>query len=434
MYHHQNADISHNSQFHTPDTDKYDVRRGSLLLIFILGLQISTFAEVFYTSPLTNEKVKGWKKYLLIEADLKKIRSGESNMSFAQYTAAFKSANPKGGDYGDVFARELDEDIKDAIKNEDSSTAFQIAQALKEIEHESDQWNKISDKIKILENGVHSDAIRSMDSKLINTYIEEYGDAMNLSQLDSLLKDRSDLSQEAQDTIVNKAFELTTNEYDYSDLDTELPTDLINLINGNNIDISNQVCGSMVMLYEFISEDEEGGTLWGLDQANENDYSEEEKQVSLDAYAYNVETIAASLLKFEQLGYGLDTYCGETSLREIIYNYDDLLLATDILNDLEAIKDVNSKDCYTEQMSPSVSKTFGSCDMAHIIWRLNREDKFPLFHNQTRIYGEGMDKCDIMIEISMKGKTKTTELKIKNKVDSAIYVGTTKEVIQMLTK
>jgi len=434
MYHFLLTDLYHYSQFVLFNTDNISMRRGLFLFIYLI-IQINVFAGNRYTVPYSNTTIKSYELSSIVDNDFKRIKSGELATSYADYIAEFKRLNPSATNIGYSFVQALDEEFINVVQEQDSTGANALAIAYNELSSANDSFNKINDKAKILEHGVSNSSLLSLDPSLMNTYIDEFGDKLEIKDLNDIVSQRTDLDKETIDNIVQKAFNITTEDYDYSDIDTQFPKELINLINGNNIDISKQVCGSMMLLYEFLSEDEEGGTLWGLDQANEDDWEEEYKQTAREAYAYNVEEVAATVIKFERLGYGLDTQCGQgQTLRDLIYSYDDMISPIDVFNDIRDIKDVNQRDCFSESVTPSVSKEFGSCDMAHIIWRLNREDKYPLHHNQTRIYGEGMENCDIMIEMSVRGLTKTTSLKMRSGTGTTFVEGSTQEVIRRISK
>ena len=392
-----------------------------------------------FKDPRTGKTYRNYEIHSVIEENFTLIKDGKSGYTLAEYTKEFNKLNPNSkNNFSYAFMNNLDGPIKAALRSEDYDQLNDLVPVLQSVKgSDKDGYHKVDKLIGVLQHGTSVDALSTIDQDLLKYYVQEYSEVIPINTMDTLLSTRSDLDKETKDAIVQGAFEQNNYEYDFSDLDSELDPDLIKMISKNNVDISGQVCGSLELIYEYTSEDEEGGTLYGLEHAAEyaaedgGEYLEEARA----AYEYNVETIAATLIKFDQLGYGLDTYCTDTTtIRDLLYDYSETLNPQDVLNDIEAINDVNQKDCYTSSVAPKVSDIFGQCDIQHIIWRLEREDRKDLHHNQTLIFGEGMDKCEIMIQMSVKGLTKTTELKLISKTDTQTFLGTTNQVIRMITK
>ena len=417
-------------------SDKKTVKKFILTVIFILhGLAVSAD----FKDPRTGKTYRNYEVHSVIEENFTLIKDGKSGYTLAEYTKEFNKINPNSkNSFAYAFMNNLDGPIKAALRSEDYDQLNDLIPVLQGVkEADKDGYHKIDKIIGILQHGTSVDALSTIDQDLLKYYVQEYSEIIPINTMDTLLSTRSDLDKEAKDAIIQGAFEQNNDEYDFSDLESELDPNLVKMISKNNVNISAQVCGSLELLYEYISEDEDRGTLYGFEYAAqyEAEGDGEFLEQAREAYAYNVETVAASLIKFEQLGYGLDTYCSDTTtIRDILYYYNETLNPQDILNDIKAINDVNQKDCYTSTVAPKLSDIFGQCDIQHIIWRLEREDRKDLHHNQTLIFGEGMDKCEIMIQMSVKGLTKTTELKLISKTDTQTFLGTTNQVIRMITK
>lgn len=410
--------------------------RKILICLFITFNIQSIAKNRKITLPFSGKQVSRFSVGSAIAEDFKKIENGELNISYSHYINQLLQTNENSNDYYFSIVHQLDDIMENLFKNEDydRNLALELSQSYREIEKFNDQYNQITNKIGILESGHDRSEIYKLDKDQLKTYLDSFYNLTSMEDINNIFANKTHIDKDLKDKLISKAFQLSSEEYGYWDLQ-ELPPEFIKMMNKNKLDISSQVCETIEIQYEYVSEDEDRGTVMGLEESHENWYTDEDREYTREAYQRNLDDIASSITMFSKYGYGLDTICSDgKSLRELLYDYNDLLYPDEIISRVNQNLRSETDSCH-QLDSMSISKDlFQSCDIAHIVWRLNREDRFKLSHNQSRIFGEGMEDCDIMIEMSVKGITKTTSLRVKNKTDTATFIGSTEEVIQMITK
>lgn len=247
--------------------------RKILICLFITFNIQSIAKNRKITLPFSGKQVSRFSVGSAIAEDFKKIENGELNISYSHYINQLLQTNENSNDYYFSIVHQLDDIMENLFKNEDydRNLALELSQSYREIEKFNDQYNQITNKIGILESGHDRSEIYKLDKDQLKTYLDSFYNLTSMEDINNIFANKTHIDKDLKDKLISKAFQLSSEEYGYWDLQ-ELPPEFIKMMNKNKLDISSQVCETIEIQYEYVSEDEDRGTVMGLEESHENWY------------------------------------------------------------------------------------------------------------------------------------------------------------------
>ncbi len=349
--------------------------------------------NTFY-NPYTGNRESIYRIYDSVQAIVKSKLNGEKTFSYTEIEDTLLSANSniKSNDLKTYITT----NIKDNIIDKDINLREEA------ITYLSNQGISKS-HLEVIRAGDDPFAISQFSAEDFETFQYYYMHNLSIERRKQLLENAQNLTIAQKNVLLEDII----SAYIYEDFDVSpLTSTLANI----GHDVSDIACNYLDETIRFLVEDEGLGSLSSIAYAKEDGNYDESM---MDEYRMNAQRIADVVTVFSDLGFAPNQTCKDgRTLNEVITDSGDFKI-----EDIQLNYPIQKEDtpCVSLPKEINIKNIFNGCDIAHIIWRLEKADSKKNKNNVNYIWGEEVGDCNIMLMTKKVGDDNYTHFRVKNR-------------------
>lgn len=380
-----------------------------ILLIFIFNFSIFADSDDI-KNPYNDKTYSSFMFYEMIKDILKLKETNEISGDFDKIFRDINEKNPNLNLEQERFTNSIVNSSSHLIftknKNLLNETIDYLQKKTPAGDTDLDRWQKeqIDTKLNILRVGNDLSQLSSLSSTERDEYLSAVNTILSPKERIEIAK-TSYISDDERLELVASLVSIILN-----DKDNQENNYIRDYIVYNNNNLTQLACNYIKLSMYLITEESDGGTKSGMERAREDDYFEPYME---EEYKDNINELSNIYSTFNSFGVSNDSTCDDgTPLKNLIED-DGYFDFSEIEKNLE-INPVQNNKCQSIPIEFNTKELFSSCDIASVIWMLEKVESKKLQKNVKYINSKGEGNCNITLQSELKNNTIITLLRVTN--------------------